>query len=107
MRTGRRRRVPRRRPNAARASGADWRRPVIGFADCLHRYSSLVKSAMRVHIGAIVPGRSYAMKIPDGLKVDLGAALLGSASDAIVATDRDGRITFWNPGAERLFGFTV
>jgi PAS domain S-box-containing protein len=47
------------------------------------------------------------MKIPDGLKVDLGAALLGSASDAIVATDRDGRITFWNPGAERLFGFTV
>ena len=47
------------------------------------------------------------MKIPDGLKVDLGAALLGSASDAIVATDREGRITFWNPGAERMFGFTT
>ena len=36
----------------------------------------------------------------------LGDALLGSASDAIVATDREGRITFWNPGAERIFGFT-
>jgi PAS domain S-box-containing protein len=35
----------------------------------------------------------------------LGEALLASASDAIVATDRDGRIVFWNPGAERIFGF--
>lgn len=33
-------------------------------------------------------------------------ALLASASDAIVATDRDGLITFWNPGAERIFGFS-
>jgi len=37
----------------------------------------------------------------------LADALLQSASDAIVATDRDGRITFWNPGAERIFGFTA
>ena len=37
----------------------------------------------------------------------LGEALLHSASDAIIATDRDGRITFWNPGAERIFGFTA
>jgi PAS domain S-box-containing protein len=37
----------------------------------------------------------------------LGEALLESASDAIVATDRDGRIVFWNPGAERIFGFAA
>ena len=37
----------------------------------------------------------------------LGEALLQSASDAIVATDREGHITFWNPGAERIFGFTA
>jgi PAS domain S-box-containing protein len=43
------------------------------------------------------------MNIPAGL----GEALLHSASDAIIATDRDGRITFWNPGAERIFGFTA
>src|SRR4051794_25248738 len=36
---------------------------------------------------------------------DLGSALLASASDAIIATDREGLITFWNPGAERIFGF--
>jgi PAS domain S-box-containing protein len=43
------------------------------------------------------------MNIPAGL----AEALLHSASDAIIATDRDGRITFWNPGAERIFGFTA
>jgi PAS domain S-box-containing protein len=43
------------------------------------------------------------MQIPD----DLGTALLASTSDAIVATDRAGLITFWNPGAERMFGFTA
>lgn len=34
-------------------------------------------------------------------------ALLESASDAIVATDREGRIVFWNPGAARIFGFSA
>ena len=43
------------------------------------------------------------MNIPAGL----AEALLHSASDAIIATDREGRITFWNPGAERIFGFTA
>ena len=43
------------------------------------------------------------MNIPSGL----GQALLDSASDAIIATDREGLITFWNPGAERIFGFTA
>ncbi len=37
----------------------------------------------------------------------LGDALLNSASDAVIATDRDGGIVFWNPGAERIFGFTA
>ena len=43
------------------------------------------------------------MNIPPGL----GDALLNSASDAIVATDREGRVTLWNPGAERIFGFAA
>lgn len=33
-------------------------------------------------------------------------ALLASASDAIIATDRDGVVTYWNPGAVRIFGFS-
>ena len=34
----------------------------------------------------------------------LASAVLATASEAIIATDRDGTITFWNPGAERIFG---
>ena len=39
---------------------------------------------------------------PDGLI----EAILGSASDAIIASNSCGRITFWDPGATRIFGFT-
>jgi PAS domain S-box-containing protein len=40
------------------------------------------------------------------LERPLADALLDSRSDAIVASDSEGRITFWNPGAERIFGFS-
>jgi PAS domain S-box-containing protein len=32
-------------------------------------------------------------------------ALLQTSSDAIVVSDAEGRILFWNPGAIRIFGF--
>ncbi len=32
--------------------------------------------------------------------------VVGHAADAVVALDRDGKVTLWNPAAERLFGFT-
>ena len=35
----------------------------------------------------------------------LAPALLATASDAIIATDRDGVIRFWNPGAQRIFQY--
>ncbi|MFZ5733281.1 MAG: PAS domain-containing protein [Pseudomonadota bacterium] len=37
----------------------------------------------------------------------LADALLHSPADAIIATDRDGLITFWNPGATRIFGHSA
>ena len=41
--------------------------------------------------------------------VDISAlvaeALLSGRADAIIAADRAGIIRFWNPGAERLFGY--
>jgi len=36
----------------------------------------------------------------------LARALLGTSSDAIIAADKDGVVRFWNPGAERIFGYT-
>ena len=32
-------------------------------------------------------------------------AILSAAADAVVATDREGIIRVWNPGAERIFGY--
>jgi PAS domain S-box-containing protein len=49
------------------------------------------------------------MHAPTSAPIDmkeLAEAVLSAASDAIIATDRDGMITFWNPGATRIFGFT-
>jgi PAS domain S-box-containing protein len=35
----------------------------------------------------------------------LAKAVLSTISDAIVAADKEGIICFWNPGAERIFGY--
>ncbi|MEJ7893184.1 MAG: response regulator [Solirubrobacteraceae bacterium] len=37
---------------------------------------------------------------------DIASKVLAVASDAFVAMDREGRITEWNPAAERTFGWT-
>lgn len=37
----------------------------------------------------------------------LAKAILSTNADAIVASDENGIIRFWNPGAERIFGFSA
>lgn len=37
----------------------------------------------------------------------LGEAILSTRSDAVVSADAKGLIHFWNPGAERLFGYSA
>jgi PAS domain S-box-containing protein len=34
-------------------------------------------------------------------------AIIESSDDAIMTTDLDGTVTFWNPGAERLYGYSA
>lgn len=38
------------------------------------------------------------------VREEIAEAVLAARSDAIIAADRHGAITFWNPGAERIFG---
>lgn len=42
---------------------------------------------------------------PKCITTGLGEAILATSADAILATDRQGVIRFWNPGATRIFGF--
>lgn len=58
-------------------------------------------SRMGGHVGKEVAGNP--MVVAD----ELGAAILGSGGDAIIAADAAGMILFWNPGAERIFGFSA
>jgi PAS domain S-box-containing protein len=37
----------------------------------------------------------------------IAAAVLDGVADAVIVSDRDGSICFWNPGAARIFGFTA
>jgi PAS domain S-box-containing protein len=37
----------------------------------------------------------------------IGACIIADAPDAILYTDREGIIRFWNGGCERIFGFTA
>ncbi|WP_371345420.1 PAS domain S-box protein [Ancylobacter sp. IITR112] len=43
---------------------------------------------------------------PGFTRAIIGDALLDSAADAVVVSDAAGDIVLWNPGAERIFGFT-
>jgi PAS domain S-box-containing protein len=42
-----------------------------------------------------------------GIEEELSTALLAGRSDAIIAADAQGVIRFWNPGAQRIFGYTA
>ncbi|HWM82232.1 MAG TPA: PAS domain S-box protein [Pseudolabrys sp.] len=37
----------------------------------------------------------------------IATAILDGVADAVIVSDRDGIICFWNPGAARIFGFTA
>lgn len=52
-------------------------------------------------------GTTYAAKVADGFsRHEIGEALIDSAADAVIVSDRNGLITLWNAGATRIFGFT-
>jgi diguanylate cyclase (GGDEF)-like protein/PAS domain S-box-containing protein len=51
--------------------------------------------------------QTAAERLQNEARIRLQASLLDQAHDAISVTGVDGRITYWNRGAERLFGWTA
>ena len=43
----------------------------------------------------------------DRIAGEIAANVVTATSDAVLAVGHDGRITFWNPGAERMFGHSM
>ena len=41
------------------------------------------------------------------IEAAVAQVVLAGRGDAVVAADRDGSIVFWNPGAERIFGYAA
>lgn len=52
-----------------------------------------------------VESGTSAPPLPD-LSNTIATAILSMRSDAVIAADQKGAIRFWNPGAERIFGFS-
>jgi PAS domain S-box-containing protein len=103
------RRVSRRMRSIARAArdiaAGDWNRrvPSTGSAEAV-----LLADAFNDMTASLVHWHDEAEARMKQLQVvnDRLSTVTQSASDAIVSVDDSGAIRLWNPGAERLFGYT-
>lgn len=90
------------------ADAPDTRPPAQRLRATLSRIADDHLHARLTRAAALIPEEeetgSYAMTT---LPEQIGAALLGSGSDAVIHADGKGIIGFWNPGAERIFGFSA
>jgi len=69
---------------------------------------SLTASAIRTADGRTIGVSKISREIDDGrVASQLLASIVESSDDAIVGKDLNGIITSWNPGAERMFGYTA
>ena len=56
---------------------------------------------------ALANAAAYEQRMAAQQQLELQAKLLESVEQAVLASDLDGRVTYWNPYAERLFGWSA
>ncbi|MBN2706457.1 MAG: response regulator [Deltaproteobacteria bacterium] len=77
-------------------------------ADYLKRYSEVVATKLEEKVLALETALAQRRQAEISLQenIALMRAIADSALDAVLMLDRDGRISYWNPAAERIFGYT-
>jgi PAS domain S-box-containing protein len=88
-------------------TGAPWEQEVAfeGVVGTGHVRGVFEMRAVRLGDGVLVTYRDVTALRHAEDAAERMAAIVESTDDAIVGADRDGRITHWNPGAERLLGY--
>ena len=83
----------------------------VPAADGRTRWFEVIKAPVRSEAGEVVGTVGISRDITDRKeaeeRVRQQALLFRTTRDAVVYSDADGRITAWNPGAERTFGYTA
>ena len=95
----------------------------LGLSKLVQDIASVSEYRFRRKDGTVLIGETSTKLLPDGRLLGLmrdvtgryaaenrireQAELLNQAHDAIIVTDLDGRISFWNRGAEKIYGWTA
>jgi len=58
-------------------------------------------------VGLVAVGRDVTEIREAEARASLHAALLDQVGNAVIVTDMEGRITYWNPAAERMYGWSA
>ncbi len=77
-------------------------------AEYLKRYSEVVATKLEKKVFELEKTLAERNRVQVSLQESLArtGAITDSAQDAILMMDQNGRISYWNPAAERIFGYT-